>query len=293
MQGRISVLLAGLALALGGGVAGAALVGNGGGGDQASPAEFSLAAERAAEAEKASRASARHALRAAQRARRIARAARRKSNESLATSTAMLDNVDRALADSSQALITSQQAEQDAATALQAANQVSNRLDSTQVVSDAQAGQVQSNLETGYESLGGPSVTVTVPSSGLIEVWATVQLGESGNSAVAADGAVALYEDGQRVETDPDELCSAGTGLDDILLGGFPLAEGDQVTASTPNGASIFGGCGQFAVDPAPVLLEATPGPHTFELRYAQSGCGCATVPAAFSNRTLRVAPRL
>jgi hypothetical protein len=274
MQGRISAVVAGLALALGGGVAGAALVG--GGSEPAQPAlppapPSDLTAERSStgEAEKVVTAKLQHALRTAQRARRIARRARNKANEGLATATALLDDVDKALADSANALAAAQDAEE--------------RLDSTQMVSDTQNGLVQTDNETSYVSLGGPQVNVDVPSSGLLEVWATVTFGEDGNTSVAADGAVALFQDGQLVtQIDEENLCQSITGspLTNMLLSTTGPA-GAEISLSTPGAAELFiGGCGAIGSTPSPILIQAPAGNHTYELRYGD--CGCETEPSGF-----------
>jgi hypothetical protein len=122
---------------------------------------------------------------------------------------------------------------------------------------------------------GGPSVSLTVPSSGLIEVWAQVKFEE--------EGAVALFEDGQKVPGQA-RFCGAeaeGTGL-------LALFVPEELTLATPSGS--FGPfCGGFG-PPGSVLFQTTPGPHTYELRY--QSCGCAP-EAIFSNRLLRVAPRV
>lgn len=275
MHGRISLLVAGLALALGGGVAGAALV--------AGPAEHtpteavSLTAERsAADAEKLARASARHALRAAQRARRIARRARNKANEGLATAVALLDDVDKALADS--------------ANALQTANNVNSRLNSTEIVSATEPGKVTTGSTTRYVALGGPQVSATVPSSGFIEVFVSATIGDEADPSVAADGAVALFEDGVRVPINQDGNCTGSPGLDDALISAQSPAPGDEFTLSTP---PVFGfvGCGALGDAPTPVLMERPPGRHTYELRYGD--CDCAAEDAAFQDRTLSIEPQL
>jgi hypothetical protein len=70
-------------------------------------------------------------------------------------------------------------------------------------------------------------------------------------------------------------------------VGGGPL------TISTPPTVPGFGGiCGTIGDAPAPVLFNQPPGEHTYELRYADCGCSPGD-DAVFSNRTLRVGPRL
>lgn len=278
MQGRIALVLAGVALAIGGGVAGATLVA-GPAPQQAPTAAVSLAAE----SQKLATASAQHALRAAQRARRIARRARAKANQGLATANALLAEVDKALADSAASLAAAQQAQADAANALQAANSATSRIDSTRVVSATAAGNATATAGTTdyQEAPDGPRVTVTVPPSGLIEVWATV-------TVESDEGAVALYRDGNVVPIPgQDGICDLDNALLMSQVGGGPL------TVSTPPTVPGFGGiCGIVGDAPAPVLFNQPPGEQTYELRYADCGCSPGD-DAVFSNRTLRVAPRL
>lgn len=143
------------------------------------------------------------------------------------------------------------------------------------------AGTVSTDEQADYVDLGGPSVTVTVPASGLIQVWAQVS---------ATDGAVSLYEDGQQVPgQDPDDACLS-------LIGGPPPPEnpllvspgGPELTVSTPAVVG-FAGCASTTA-PSPVLFSTSPGPHTYSLRYAYVGCGCEP-NADFSDRMLTVAP--
>lgn len=132
------------------------------------------------------------------------------------------------------------------------------------------------------EALGGPSLQVTVPSSGLIEVWAQVETrNEEG-------GAVALYEDGSKVPgVSNAELCGDESVLIDAAL--LPGEPDEFSTASTPP-VPGFVGCGS-AGAPSSVLLNRPPGPHTYELRYSECSCG-GPGEAEFRNRVLRIAPR-
>ena len=140
--------------------------------------------------------------------------------------------------------------------------------------SDADAGTVTTDEENTFVDLGGPSVDLTVPASGLIEVWA---------QATISDGVVSLFEDGQQLPgQDPNGACSALTdGL--LSVQGVPA-----FTTSTP-GAFGFTGCGGLG-PPGPVLFKTSPGEHTYDLRYAD--CACDPADAEFSERTLTVAPR-
>jgi hypothetical protein len=140
---------------------------------------------------------------------------------------------------------------------------------------------VTSNAPIGdYEALGGPSVQVTVPSSGLIEVWAQADIRDDHG------GTVALYEDGQPVHgISEDGFCGDDSALMEMQGGGT----GDFETFSTPPSVETILGCTNTGA-PAPVLLQRPPGEHTYELRYSECTCGGE---AEFQNRVLRVGPRL
>jgi hypothetical protein len=127
----------------------------------------------------------------------------------------------------------------------------------------------------------GPSVSVTVPASGFVQVTASAATNADG------DGAVALFLDGTLVDRPGSELCGGGAGtLFDTL--GDSLALATPAVFGTPG---TFGTFGCFTIgSPGPVVLAASPGPHTFELRYALTSCGCSTL-ATFSDRRLWVTP--
>jgi hypothetical protein len=174
------------------------------------------------------------------------------------------------------AVNTSNDAVKSAGEAKSAAAATQAILDSTRIKSGFATGGVSTVEEKFVQLPGGPSVGTTVPSSGLIEVWAQV--------TVAEDGAVALFEDGQKM-AGQGEFCGAGfdTALIAVHAGGP-----EPTTIATP-GAPTFVGCGVLG-PPGSVLFQASPGSHTYELRY--ESCGCSP-EATFSNRLLRVAPRL
>jgi hypothetical protein len=138
-------------------------------------------------------------------------------------------------------------------------------------------GPVGTESETYVSLSGGPSVNVTVPASGLIEVWAQVTIEE--------DGAVALFEDGQKLpgQTPDCGVDEEGRGL---LASFIP---GEEITLATPASLPLGPFCGGFG-PPSSVLFQTSPGPHTYELRYAT--CGCSPEPV-FSQRSLFVGPRL
>lgn len=287
MQGRIGRVLAALALAVGGGVAGAVVVA-----PSLHPpsAELtSLSAEQAAAVEEAgreARASLRHTFKVAKKARGMARGARQLAN-------GLSDQLNQLSTQVNQVSTQTESALTQAGQAFDRANTANSRLDATKVASDVQAAQVTTASTTDYVPAGGPQVTATVPESGFIEVYSTVTFGEDGNSGVAADGAVALFEDGQKVPIASDPFFGLCTDPDldgPILVAG--LDDGEEITLSTPPAYSPLG-CGVLGGAPGALLLKRPPGTHVYELRYADSACGCSTEPAAFSDRVLRIAPRL
>ena len=152
-------------------------------------------------------------------------------------------------------------------------------LDSTHVVSGVAAAGAATNAETFVPLPGGPSVSVKVPASGLIEVWAQATMSEA--------GAVGLFEDGHLMPGQ-SELCGT-PNKEGGLFNGENLYVGEPLTVATP-GMPLY--CGNDGA-PAPVLFSAAPGQHSYELRYASCGCGEPEAPVTFSNRRLYVAPRL
>lgn len=129
---------------------------------------------------------------------------------------------------------------------------------------------------------GGPSVEVTVPASGLIEVWAQATMDEA--------GAVSLYQDGAEMPGQ-SENCGAPEGGSGLFSGENLGGSGETFTVGTP-AAGFF--CGTEGA-PGPVLFQTTPGTHRYELRYASCGCGGGgpeASPVTFSARRLYVAPR-
>ncbi|HEX2162022.1 MAG TPA: collagen-like protein [Thermoleophilaceae bacterium] len=131
-----------------------------------------------------------------------------------------------------------------------------------------------STSSTTYVSLGGPSVEVTVPESGLIEVAAQATLRDGSDD----DGAVALFEDGSPVAGQAD------CGPPGAMLFSLRSGSGDDFSGGTPAGSLLCATLGP----PAPVRLLATPGTHTYELRYAVC---CGTGSATFADRRLWVSP--
>lgn len=155
-------------------------------------------------------------------------------------------------------------------------------LEGTKIQSGYAGGGVETESKSYVQLAGGPSVTVEVPSSGLIEVWAQVKF--------RGEGAVGLFEDGQRMSGQSEYCAPEEEGS--ALLASYV---GEAITLSTPSTLSFPAFCGNEG-PPAGVLFQTTPGRHTYELRYQFGECGCgggSGEPAVFSNRLLRVAPRL
>jgi hypothetical protein len=256
MHGRIGLLLAGAALAIGGGVAGAVVVAPTLVDEQGPLATYDQASG------KQERATPQHTFQVAKKARNMARGARQLINGAL-------PQIDQALLQS--------------ATALEAANRANGRLDTLKFVSETIAGQASVTADT-YErdpASVGPTVNVTVPDSGLIEVYA--------GALFESDGAIGLYEDGNLVPMQQQGACTGGSPApDDALLS--QLTGFAPLYLSTGSILPVFGICGNFGDAGATLLLKRPPGAHTYELRY--SDCGCPGGQLDVSNRTLSIAPR-
>jgi hypothetical protein len=194
-----------------------------------------------------------------------ARSAKSQSRKAVRTAGAAVNTANEAVKTAGEA--------KSAAAATQAA------LDATRVQTAFAAGSVTTESETPEQLPGGPGVTVTVPSSGLIEVW--------GQATMPEGGGVSLYEDGQQMAgQDESFACNAKEGVG-VLFTGVPFGPPGPTTVGTPAAAATCGTEGA----PGPVMFQTTPGKHTYELRYT-IGCGCEP-EATFSKRLLRVAPRL
>jgi hypothetical protein len=190
-----------------------------------------------------------------------------------------LKQAKRAKKKARQANRTAKEASQTAMEVSELASRIEQDLDATRVVSDRIAGQVITTSES-YVSRGGPRVTLIVPVSGMIEVWAQF------DTNLADGGAVSLYEDGRQVPGQSD--CDPDVQNSLALVEGGGGAPGDPITAGTPGALGVVG-CATIGA-PGPVLFRRPPGEHTYELRYADP---CPCVGSVFSNRVLRIAPRL
>jgi hypothetical protein len=146
---------------------------------------------------------------------------------------------------------------------------------------DVQPGAVSTGSLT-FVPLGGPTVTVAVPSSGIIELVASAHFPATGD-----DGAVGLFEDGNLVPLDNGNACP---GPDETLFNTFSDASGLEASSGTP-GTFNFVGCGTIGA-PGPIILRRPPGTHTYELRYADCDCAGPGLDATFSDRFLGITPR-
>jgi hypothetical protein len=182
----------------------------------------------------------------------------------------------------SRALKTSQAAESVAADAKRAVAAAQASLDASHVQSGLASSAVSTESGSYAQLPGGPTVSIDIPSSGLVEVWA--------QATFAGEGAIALFEDGQRMQGQSEgcapEIASSAL-LASSIESPFPT------TLSTPSSVTLIEPSGFFCGvegPPAGVLFQTSPGHHTYELRY--ESCGCSP-EVTFSKRLLRIAPRL
>src|SRR4051794_11103892 len=128
------------------------------------------------------------------------------------------------------------------------------------------------NLPYDAANGSGPSVTVNVPASGLVEVYARVHIKNDANGF----GQVGLQIDGA-----PAKACGTDGGL-------LNSQEGDDLDFATGTTNTCYAN-----LPGGPVIITTTPGTHTFTLVYKilhDSGHPDTTVH--FSDRRLYVAPR-
>jgi hypothetical protein len=237
-----------------------------------------VVAEQALDISKEAREIAKSAKRTANRARGAAKEATNAANGATAAASSASTKADAATTTANGAATKADAASTAAAGATAKADAVAADLAAAKIKSASANGTVSTTNDTSYEDLGGPSVAITVPASGLIEVWAQANI---------SDGAVSLFEDGQQVAgQDPNQFCS----------GGGPPPPGDALIATPGGGSAILStpaefnpaGCGSLG-PPGSVLFKTSPGDHTYSLRYAWCSCGSQ---ADFSDRFLAVAPK-
>ena len=124
----------------------------------------------------------------------------------------------------------------------------------------------------------GPSVTVEVPASGLVEVYAQAHI--NGNSG--SIGGIGLAIDG----TPGGPACVNTAGL---MINGQAVTNSTYATGGTDPQAQ---NCGtQLPGVPQSLMISAPPGQHTFKLVYSALSSG-GPVTVNFSDRRLSVAPR-
>jgi len=143
----------------------------------------------------------------------------------------------------------------------------------------------------------GPTVTVDVPDAGggtgFIDVMAQVHANESSSAVALFDvtGGGNTFVSGQDTVC-PDRITALppGTLPGDLFITPDNSGLGVEGDYGTPEvvGAT-FGDCSSGAGPPSPVTLEVTAGTRTFELQYAD--CGCGGTPTV-SNRRLWITPR-
>ena len=132
-----------------------------------------------------------------------------------------------------------------------------------------------------YEALGGPSVEVTVPPSGLIEVWAQADIRQRRRRHRRA---LRGRPDGPGYLRRATSAATTRRSVD--VRGGGP---GDFDPVARPSGFSRVVGCDDIGA-PLPVLLQRHAGqPH---LRAALFRVRAAADEAEFQNRILRIAPK-
>jgi hypothetical protein len=232
-------------------------------------------------------AKAKDSLRLARSAKRSARQAQNAANDAETTARAAQGS-----ASTAQSAATA--ASGSAASALKAATSASEKAGGAELnAKEAKAEVASTRPRVGFAEgsaatesdafvklSGGPSVTVTVPPTGLVQVWGQALVD---SDAGGADAAVSLYEDGQQVAGQAE--CGETKG---VLFAGAALDEPELV--ATPAVPNLNGTCGSLGA-PAPVLFRSTSGEHSFELRYASCTCTGASEKVTFSQRRLVVQP--
>ena len=225
------------------------------------------------------------ALAKAKVALRIARGAKRVSHKAAGTAAAAQTAASAAQSAATGAKVEATQAAGKAASAREVAGgaelkagEAKAELAATRPKIGFAEGSVSTESLSFQKLAGGPSVTVDVPPTGLIQVWA--------QALIEGEGAVSLYEGSQQVEGQAID-CNGAKG---VLFAATSLGEPDPVLAGTPAAFDSSGFCATLGAS-GPVLFRTTAGEHSFELRYAACTCGPPADKATFSERRLVVAP--
>lgn len=137
---------------------------------------------------------------------------------------------------------------------------------------------------TAFVAKDGPSVTVDVPASGLVAVFASADL-RVGSSPLNA-AAVGLFVDGNLAPGLPD-CGGGGGGLMKMPNSGSATTYQTFFTGPLGGSADCAGTTTEF---PQPVVVKVTPGQHRFELRYVTVNTN-TTFQAFARNRLLVVTP--
>lgn len=218
------------------------------------------------------------ALAKAKAALRIGRTAKREVHKAFTAAAAAQSSATASAGSASAAKAEAAQAFGKAASAREVAGGAELKAKETAesfALTHAHVGFAEGSVSTASKSFvklgGGPSATVTVPQTGLVQVWA--------QALIEGEGAVSLFEGSHPVEG--QATCGAG-GVEDVLF----LVESaiEPVLAATPAAPSPGGDCATPGA-PGPVLFRTTGGEHTFELRYASVNGATVT----FSERRLVV----
>ncbi len=138
---------------------------------------------------------------------------------------------------------------------------------------------------TAFVAKDGPSVTIDVPASGLVAVFASADLKVIGNY-FPSFATVGLFVDGNLAPGLPD-CGGGGGGLMKTQTTNSPTAYATFFTGPVGGNADCAGTTTQYG---QPVIVKVTPGQHTFELRYVAGNTVASSLSAA-RNRLLVVTP--
>lgn len=265
----VVILLAGVIAAA---VAIPALAAAGGGAKSASVKGLSV---RALAKAKAALRNARAAKRSVHRAATSASEARDAAAAAQGSATASQSSASSASSAAANASKQATLADEKAGGANLKAEEAKEALAATKPHLDVAEGPVTTESTSFQKLADGPAVSVEVPTSDLVQVWA--------QALIDGPGAVSLYEDGKPAEGQALD-CNGANG---VL---FSLDAPEPILAATPAAFSVSSDCATLGA-PGPVLFQVATGTHSFELRYAACSCGGPPELATFSERRLVVQP--